>query len=70
MSKRIFALCCAFCFMGFPLLAQEMAGETKSEIPELTAFHEVIFEIWHTAYPAKDTKTLTGLVPRINELAA
>jgi hypothetical protein len=72
MSKRIVALLSAFCFMGFSLLAQaqEMAGETKSEVPELTAFHEVIYEIWHTAYPAKDAKALRGFVPRINELAA
>jgi hypothetical protein len=72
MSKRIFALLSAVCFAGFPLLtlAQEMTGEMKSEVPELTAFHEVIYEIWHTAYPAKDAKALRGLVPRVNELAA
>jgi len=72
MFKRILVGFCAFCFAGFALLAQaqEMARETKSEVPELTAFHEVVYEIWHTAYPAKDVKALRGLVPRINELAA
>jgi hypothetical protein len=50
--------------------AQEMVGETKSEVPELTAFHEVIYPIWHTAYPDKDYKALRGYVPQINELAA
>jgi len=72
MSKRVLALSFMFCFAGFALLAQaqEMASATKSEVPELTAFHEVIYEIWHTAYPAKDVKALRGLVPRINELAA
>jgi hypothetical protein len=72
MSKRIFAVIAAFCFAGLALMAraQDMARETKSEVPELTAFHEVIYEIWHTAYPAKDAKALRGFVPRINELAS
>jgi hypothetical protein len=72
MSKRIIAVLSVFCFAGFALMAQaqEMAGETKSEVPELTAFHEVIYAIWHTAYPAKDAKALRGFVPRINELAS
>ena len=72
MSKRILAVSFVFCFAGFALLAhaQEMASETKSEVAELTAFHEVIYEIWHTAYPAKDVKALVSFVPRINELAA
>ena len=72
MSRRMLAGSFVLCFAGFALLAQaqEMAGEIKSEVAELTAFHEVIYEIWHTAYPAKDVKALRGLVPRINELAA
>jgi inactivated superfamily I helicase len=50
--------------------AQAQAEETKSEVPELTAFHDIIYPIWHTAYPAKDTAALRGFVPQINELAA
>jgi hypothetical protein len=49
---------------------QDMAQETKSEVPALTAFHEIIYPIWHTAYPSKDVKALKGFVPQINELAA
>ena len=44
--------------------------ETKSVVPELWAFHEIIFPIWHTAFPKKDCEALRGYVPRINELAA
>jgi hypothetical protein len=50
--------------------AQDMSKETKSEVPELTAFHEVIYPIWHTAYPEKDVKALRSFVPQINDLAA
>jgi len=56
--------------LGRTSAAQDMAKETKSEVPELTAFHEIIYPIWHTAYPSKDVKALRGFVPQINELAS
>lgn len=46
------------------------AQETESAVPELSAFHEVIYPIWHTAYPEKDIAMLKSLVPQVNELAA
>jgi hypothetical protein len=46
------------------------AQETESTVPELAAFHEVIYPIWHTAYPEKDTALLKSLVPQVDELAA
>jgi len=51
------------------LAAFAQADETKSEVPELTAFHDIIYPIWHTAYPAKDYAALRGFVPQVNELA-
>jgi len=50
---------------AYPALAQE----TESAVPELAAFHEVIYPIWHTAYPDKDIAMLKNLVPQVNELA-
>lgn len=46
------------------------AQETESAVPELSAFHEVIYPIWHTAYPDKDIAMLKSLVPQVDELAA
>jgi len=75
MTKRItIILCfllCLFCF-GLIAQAQEMAGsgETKSEVPELIAFHEIIYPIWHAAYPEKDYAALRRYVAEINKLAA
>jgi hypothetical protein len=46
------------------------AQETESAVPELSAFHEVIYPIWHTAYPDKDVAMLKSLVPQVDELAA
>ncbi len=46
-----------------------LSQETESAVPELSAFHEVIYPIWHTAYPEKDIAMLKGLAPQVNELA-
>lgn len=53
------------------LVAQQEAAdrETESSIPELVAFHEVIYPIWHTAYPSKDAKALRGFADQVNALA-
>jgi len=50
--------------------AQDMKSETSSEIPALSAFHEIIYPIWHTAYPSKDYAALRGFVPQVDSLAA
>jgi len=54
-----------FAAAAVPALTQE----TESTVPELSAFHEVIYPIWHTAYPEKDIAMLKSLVPQVNELA-
>jgi NADH dehydrogenase/NADH:ubiquinone oxidoreductase subunit G len=54
-----------FAVAAVPAVAQE----TESAVPELSAFHEVIYPIWHTAYPDKDIAMLKSLVPQVNELA-
>jgi hypothetical protein len=48
-------------------VAETAADETRSEVPELWEFHEVIYQIWHQAWPEKDTKMLTELIPDIEE---
>jgi len=73
MKKRftiVFSL--LVCLLGLSLFAtaQDMLKETKSEVPELTAFHEIIYPIWHTAYPEKDYAALRKYVADINRLAA
>jgi hypothetical protein len=43
-----------------PIFTQdkEHSSEISSSIPELSDFHEVIYPIWHTAYPDKDIKMM------------
>lgn len=45
------------------------AQETESAVPELTAFHEIIYPIWHTAYPDKDYAALRSYAPEVKRLA-
>ena len=45
---------------------QEMLqAETSSEVPELWDFHDVIYQIWHEAWPEKNTQMLKDLIPDI-----
>jgi hypothetical protein len=43
--------------------------ETESTVPELTAFHEIIYPIWHSAYPDKDYAALRSFAPEVKRLA-
>src|SRR5512139_1105049 len=57
-SRCFIALCALAVSLSAPALAANPAQETESSVPELSAFHEVIYPIWHTAYPEKDYAAL------------
>jgi hypothetical protein len=40
-------------------------SEITSTVPELSNFHDIIYPMWHDAYPAKDFAALKGFVPKI-----
>jgi len=44
--------------------------ETKADVPTLHSFHTVIYTLWHTAWPNKDTAMLTSLLPDIERGAS
>jgi len=46
---------------------EEHSSEINSSVKELYDFHEVIYPIWHTAYPNKDYILLKELLPKVNE---
>ena len=52
-----------------PVFTQELdhSSEINSSIPALSEFHEVIYPIWHTAYPNKDIAMLKEMVSEVNE---
>ncbi|NNG26084.1 MAG: hypothetical protein HKM87_01050 [Ignavibacteriaceae bacterium] len=47
--------------------AQEHSSEVNSTVPELSEFHEVIYPIWHTAYPEKDIAMLKEMLSEVNK---
>ncbi len=46
---------------------QGVAEETKAEVPALAAFHEVIYPLWHEAWPERDTAKMKELLPQVRE---
>lgn len=47
--------------------SQVKEHETTSAVPELEKFHDVIYQIWHTAWPEKDVKLLKSLFPDVEK---
>ncbi len=41
--------------------------ETSSEVPALTAFHEVIYPLWHEAWPNKNLSLMRELLPQVEK---
>jgi len=51
---------------GIAAYSQE-PGETDASVPALSAFHEVIYKIWHEAWPKKNTALLQTLQPDVEK---
>ncbi len=52
--------------LAAPLLAENPA-EVKAEVPALAAFHDVIYPLWHEAWPNKDMALMKELLPQAQE---
>ncbi|MFA5405386.1 MAG: hypothetical protein WC358_10670, partial [Ignavibacteria bacterium] len=55
----------SFLLFGKNSFSQIDSSEITWTVPELIKFHDVIYLIWHEAYPNKDIKALQGFVPDI-----
>ncbi len=68
--KNIFLFTIAFavlaCSQSFTQ-DEEHSSEINSSIRELSEFHEVIYPIWHTAYPEKDIAMLKDMLSEVND---
>ena len=53
-----------------PLAAQVHNAETTASVPALQKYHTVIFSLWHTAWPKKDTAMMARLLPDLEQGAA
>lgn len=43
----------------------QQAADMKAEVPALTEFHTVIYQLWHDAWPKKDTGLMKQLLPKV-----
>lgn len=71
--KKIYVLMfIALSFITLNVNAQNTIDSTEitSSVPELYQFHDVIYVIWHEAYPAKDIAGLKGMVEKIQSYMA
>lgn len=74
MVHRIYLYVTLFLFLSIGAFFLSAASpiqmeETESRVAELSDFHEIIYPIWHTAYPEKDYTALREYVPEVNRLA-
>ncbi|MCZ7652278.1 MAG: hypothetical protein M5U13_14370 [Thermoanaerobaculia bacterium] len=46
------------------------AEEPQGDVPALAAFHEVIYPLWHDAWPKRDLAVVEGLLPQLAEHVA
>jgi len=44
----------------------QLSSETDSSVPALSDFHDIIYPIWHTAYPEKNYSMLKEMIPEVN----
>ncbi len=45
---------------------QDHSTEINSSVPALSDFHEVVYPLWHTAYPNKDYALFKKILPDLN----
>ncbi len=56
--------------LASPLTAQDHSAELSASVPALQKYHTVIFSLWHTAWPNKDTAMMARLLPDLEKGAA
>jgi hypothetical protein len=68
MNSKINLILILALLLALPLFSQDdqHSSEVNSSVPELFEFHEVIYPIWHTAYPEKNYAMLKEMVPEVN----
>ena len=60
------SLVLAALLLSVPAAGTTVDKEVEARVPELTAFHEVIYPMWHEAWPNKDVEALVALLPKVN----
>jgi hypothetical protein len=69
MLSKLYTVIVLSVLISLPLFSQEAIDSTeiKAEVPPLDQFHDVIYPIWHVAYPSKDYAALRSYVDDIDK---
>ncbi len=68
LRRIIFSIALTAIIIVSPVYSQEhQTNETSWEVKELSDFHDVIYQLWHTAWPTKDIKMLKSLAPELTQ---
>ncbi|MCL4808723.1 MAG: hypothetical protein KJ062_13185 [Thermoanaerobaculia bacterium] len=51
--------------LATPSFATTVDPETEARVPALSAFHAVVYPLWHEAWPNKDVEALVALAPKV-----
>jgi hypothetical protein len=65
--RNLIFIALLFLWIGSISIFAQKPAETVAEVPALDAFHEVIFKIWHEAWPKKNTAMLQQLLPDVEK---
>ncbi len=74
MKIKLLLLCCLFLLVNCSVVTfaqdkkEHKPDETNGEVVALENFHDVIYKIWHTAWPQKDVAMLAELEPEVQQL--
>ena len=69
MLTKIYTIITLFVLLSIPVFSQAEFDSTEitAEVPALSDFHDVIYPIWHVAYPSKDYSALKNYVEDIDK---
>ena len=69
MVSKLSTVIVLFIIISAPLFSQGQfdSTEIKAEVPALYEFHDVVYPIWHVAYPSKDYAALRSYVDDIDK---
>lgn len=66
MKSAVAVLALAVLVPSVPAFATIVDADVEARVPALSAFHEVVYPLWHDAWPKKDVDALVALTPRVN----
>ncbi|MBK6404644.1 MAG: hypothetical protein IPF66_06185 [Holophagales bacterium] len=66
MKRALPVLVLAVLVLSVPAFATTVDADVEARVPALSAFHEVVYPLWHDAWPKKDVDALVALAPKVS----